>query len=823
MRFHLGRSTLAVCMAVSLALLGCSKDNSRVGPCSVAALVFAAQPGNTTGGATLPPVRVEAHEASGEVASCYTGNVTVSLGSNPGGVTLSGTTTVAAVAGVATFANLRIDKAATGYTLIANGAGASAVTSTAFSVAPGAATQLAITAQPNSTVVAMGFTPAVVVAAMDPGGNTDPSFHGAVTLALGTDPGNATLSGTTTVTAVAGIATFAGVSVDKAGTGYTLTASASGLSTATSAAFTVLAQPVAQLGFSVQPTTTVAGIGITPAVTVIATDSAGHTDTHFSGAVTVSIATNPSQGTLAGTTTVSAVAGIAMFAGLSIDKLGTGYALSASAAGAIPATSVTFDVVVGAASKLVFGVQPSTTFSGGAITPTVTVLATDAAGNTAPGYVGAVTVAIGTNPSSGTLSGVATVNAVAGVATFTGLSIDKAGTGYTLTASASGLSGATSAAFDVTAAGGSATKLAFSVQPSSTVAGASITPAVTVAATDAGGTTDSHYTGAVTIAIGTNPAGGTLSGTATGNAVAGVARFTGLSIDKPGTGYTLSASASGLTSATSASFAITPPSSTLPSFGHVVIVVEENTSFSEVTATSMPYLFALASQYGVATQDYANTHPSIGNYFEMTAGQIITNDDSYQLTVTADNIVRQLLAAGKTWKDYAEDLPSVGYTGPTTGNYARKHNPLSFFSDVVNDSVQVKRLVPFTQFALDLAGDTLPNYSFVVPNLCNDAHDCDLLTADNWLQANIAPLLNNPSFKQDGMLIITFDEASGDDTNGGGRIFWTVISPKAKTGYTSTTLYQHQSTLRLMAEALGLTSFPGDAASAPNMAEFFHP
>jgi hypothetical protein len=716
MRFHLGRSTLAVCIAVSFALLGCSKDNSRVGPCSVAALVFAAQPGNTTGGATLPPVRVEAHEASGNVASCYTGNVTVSLGSNPGGVTLSGTTTVAAVAGVATFANLRIDKAATGYTLIANGAGASAVTSTAFSVAPGAATQLAITAQPNSTVVAMGFTPAVVVAGLDPGGNTDTSYRGAVTIVLGANPGNATLSGTTTVTAVAGIATFAGVSVDKAGTGYTLTASATGLASATSGAFTVLAQPLARLAFAVQPSPTLAGTGITPAVTVTATDSAGNTDTHFTGVVTVTIGTNPAHGTLSGTTTETAVAGVATFADLSIGAPGAGYTLTAGAPGAVAATSVAFAIMAAPASQL-----------------------------------------------------------------------------------------------------------AFTVQPGSAATGAAITPAVTVAATDPAGNTDTSYHAAISVALAANTAGGTLSGTTTVTAVDGVATFPGLSIDKAGTGYTLVASASGLTSSTSTAFSITQATTTLPQFGHVVIVVEENTSFSEVTATSMPYLFALASQYGVATQDYANTHPSIGNYFEMTAGQIITNDDSYQLTVTADNIVRHLLAAGKTWKDYAEDLPSVGYTGPTTGNYARKHNPLSFFSDVVNDSVQVKRLVPFTQFALDLAGDTLPNYSFVVPNLCNDAHDCDLLTADNWLQANIAPLLNNPSFKQDGMLIITFDEASGDDTNGGGRIFWTVISPKAKTGYTSTTLYQHQSTLRLMAEGLGLTSFPGDAASAPNMAEFFHP
>lgn len=262
---------------------------------------------------------------------------------------------------------------------------------------------------------------------------------------------------------------------------------------------------------------------------------------------------------------------------------------------------------------------------------------------------------------------------------------------------------------------------------------------------------------------------------------------------------------------------------TLPHFVHAVIVVEENHDFDQADSAHMPYLHSLMAQYGYATQYYANTHPSIGNYFMLTAGQVITNSDSYSATVTEDNIVRHLLAAGKTWKSYAEDLPSVGYTGQKSGGYARKHNPLSFFSDVVNDSAQLKRLVPFTQFATDLAGDTLPNYAFLVPNLCNDAHDCGLETADAWLQANLAPLLASPSFQTDGLLVIVFDESDSDNTHGGGRIVWAAISPKAKRGYASATLYQHENTLRLMAEGLGLTSFPGAAATASNMAEFFTP
>src|SRR5437660_273520 len=260
----------------------------------------------------------------------------------------------------------------------------------------------------------------------------------------------------------------------------------------------------------------------------------------------------------------------------------------------------------------------------------------------------------------------------------------------------------------------------------------------------------------------------------------------------------------------------------VPQVNHVFIVLEENTNYADAIGNpAMPYLNSLANRYGVATNYFGNTHPSIGNYFMLTAGQIVTNNDSYSNTVNVDNIVRQLLAHGKTWKAYEEDLPSAGYIAPNTAGYARKHCPLSFFSDVVNSPTEIKNLVPFTQFAQDLANNQLPNYSFISPNLCYDAHDCPLSTADTWLRNNIDPLVTSPLFQNDGILVIVFDEAGSDNTNGGGKIAWVVVSPKAKTGFKSTTVYQHQSTLRMMAEALGLTSFPGAAANAPDMAEFF--
>jgi phosphatidylinositol-3-phosphatase len=261
-------------------------------------------------------------------------------------------------------------------------------------------------------------------------------------------------------------------------------------------------------------------------------------------------------------------------------------------------------------------------------------------------------------------------------------------------------------------------------------------------------------------------------------------------------------------------------------FGHVFIVVEENHNYSDVVASSaMPYLNSLANQYGLATNYYANAHPSIPDYFMMTTGQLLTLIDAetpQTFPVSDDNVVRELIAAGKTWKSYAEDLPNVGYTGGDSGKYAVRHNPLAYMTDVQNNSAQVQNLVPFTQFAVDLPTANLPEYSFIVPNLCNDAHDCSLSTADAWLKTNIAPVIASPVFQKDGLLIIVFDEADTLDlTSGGGHVAAIVVSPLSKSGYKSIAFYQHQSLLRLTLEGLGVTKLPGDAASAPAMWEFF--
>ncbi len=267
-----------------------------------------------------------------------------------------------------------------------------------------------------------------------------------------------------------------------------------------------------------------------------------------------------------------------------------------------------------------------------------------------------------------------------------------------------------------------------------------------------------------------------------------------------------------------------PVPANFPTFSHVFLVVEENHSFSDVIGNaSMPYFNSLVSQYGLAKQYFANAHPSIPNYLMLTTGQMETLNDQFSGTIGDDNVVRELVSAGKTWKAYEESIPSAGYLGGDAPPYVRRHDPFSFLSDVQNTPSQAANIVPFTQFATDLGNNSLPQFSFIAPNLNDDAHDGTLAAADSWLQSNIAPLIASSTFRNGGLLIITFDEAEDTDLDhGGGQVATLIISSNGKSNFQSQTLYQHQSTLRLILEASGVNKFPGEAAEAPDMTEFFN-
>jgi len=200
------------------------------------------QPQSAVAGTTLGSITVTARDGQSNVATEFTDSVTISIGANAGGGTLSGTRTVAAVAGVATFTDLNIDRSGTGYTLVASAAGLSDGVSATFNVTHAAAVTLAFVTQPATVAVGAPLTPPVEVEAQDAFGNRATDFTGNITIALDANPGAATLGGTATVAAVLGVATFNDLTLDAIAAGYTLVATAAGLADANSATFNTVAE-----------------------------------------------------------------------------------------------------------------------------------------------------------------------------------------------------------------------------------------------------------------------------------------------------------------------------------------------------------------------------------------------------------------------------------------------------------------------------------------------------------------------------------------------------------------------------------------------------
>jgi hypothetical protein len=194
----------------------------------------------------------------------------------------------------------------------------------------------------------------------------------------------------------------------------------------------------------------------------------------------------------------------------------------------------------------------------------------------------------------------------------------------------------------------------------------------------------------------------------------------------------------------------------VPAFDHIVIVVEENHSYSEVS--SQPYLSSLAAGGANFTQAHAETHPSQPNYIDLWSGsnQGVTTDDCTSLS--GDNVGAQAIAAGLTVAGYAESLPSAGSTACTSGAYAKKHNPIATFTQTAD----AEHNLPFSSFPSDYS--TLPDLSLVVPNLNNDMHDGSVQVGDDWLRNNLGGYASWAK-THNSLLIVTFDEDDGTAGN----------------------------------------------------------
>ena len=282
----------------------------------------------------------------------------------------------------------------------------------------------------------------------------------------------------------------------------------------------------------------------------------------------------------------------------------------------------------------------------------------------------------------------------------------------------------------------------------------------------------------------------------------------------------------------------------LPSFSNVVIVVGENQNNStSYNMSDMPYLTSLANTYGLGVNYYSDTHPSIGNYLNLATGNILTDNDSetpQSFPVSLNNIALEVQNAGGTWKDYVENLPTTATCkGLNPGTYYVRHDPLQYMTTINGEG---RNYVCFGEFPQDVLLHRLPTLSWLVPNGCDDAHDCSIQTFDNWLRDVILPLLRSSYFQPggSGLLIIVFDENADDGepdcettTEGqgcGGQVELVVVSPYSKLGYQSpggdtrnyNSSWDEGDILRLMAQGLGLpTSNLGWATNGLPMADFF--
>lgn len=272
----------------------------------------------------------------------------------------------------------------------------------------------------------------------------------------------------------------------------------------------------------------------------------------------------------------------------------------------------------------------------------------------------------------------------------------------------------------------------------------------------------------------------------------------------------------------------TPSSAAVPPSKHVVLVIEENHSYSEVHDGGMPWLVRQGWDYAFAANYHADAVGSALDYFWLSSGsselEFGCGGWGCSKPITSDNIFRELNRAGLSWKVYAESLPEVGWMKGDSGQYAARHNPAAWYSDVIDSAAEQSKMVPFTEFSRDMARDRLPNYSLVIPNLHHDAHNGTLREADHWLQSNVGPLLQRPYFGAggDGLLIVTFDECDAAVGNCPEHIYTALIGPNVKRSYKSSQSYRHENTLRTILEALAVDAYPGASRDAKPMTDFFN-
>ena len=252
----------------------------------------------------------------------------------------------------------------------------------------------------------------------------------------------------------------------------------------------------------------------------------------------------------------------------------------------------------------------------------------------------------------------------------------------------------------------------------------------------------------------------------------------------------------------------------LPHYDHIVIVVEENHSYTQILGASsdMPYFASLAAQGAVFTDSHGVAHPSQPNYLALFAGSTFgVISDACPQRLSGDNLASALATRKLTFIGYSEDMPQPGYEGCfSDGGYARKHNPWVDFASIPAADNQ-----PFSAFPVD--SSQLPAVSFVVPNQQDDMHSGTAAAADDWLRQNLGPYAQWAA-THNSLLIVTWDEDDDTDANHIPTLFYGAHIHPGEYGET----INHYDVLRTI-EALEGVSPTNQAASSSTIGDVWQP
>lgn len=250
---------------------------------------------------------------------------------------------------------------------------------------------------------------------------------------------------------------------------------------------------------------------------------------------------------------------------------------------------------------------------------------------------------------------------------------------------------------------------------------------------------------------------------------------------------------------------------------HVAVIVMENEEYGAVVGShSAPFINHLAARYALAGAMYAVGHPSLPNYLALTAGSTFgIRSDCTACSIHATSLIDQLAHAHISWKAYMEDLPHPCFTGPSSGDYAKKHDPFAYYTRVTRNPRRCGHIVPLRQLGADEHARALPRFIWITPNLCHDMHDCSVATGDQFLAKLVPPLLR--SLGRNGLLFLTWDEGSSDAgccrLASGGHIATIVVGPGARRDARITLPTDHYSVLQTIEDLFALPRLRGAACA----------